>query len=184
MPHSAPPRLYVFGASGAGTTTLGGIVAAELSLTHVDCDDHYWAPVEPPFSVKREPAERIASISKALGHAGWVLSGACNGWGRELTDRANLIVFVTLPTPTRIRRLRMREKARFGNRIAEGGDMFEIHKDFMQWARGYDDPGFQGRNLAAHERWLAQQSKPICRVANDEPIERAVKAVISALRLL
>lgn len=184
MTESTQHRVYIFGASGTGTTTLGETIAAELSLVHVDCDDHYWAPVEPPFSVKREPHKRVASMSKALGDEGWVLTGACNGWGNELIERADLVVFVTLPTPKRIKRLRMREKARFGNRIEEGGDMFKIHKDFIQWAQGYDDPSFQGRNLAAHEKWLARQSKPICRVGSDQSLETTKNAVVSALHSL
>ncbi|AJE48177.1 adenylate kinase [Celeribacter indicus] len=184
MPEPSRHRVYIFGASGTGTTTLGENIAAELSLVHVDCDDHYWAPVEPPFSVKREPHERVASMSGALGNAGWVLTGACNGWGHGLIEQADLIVFVTLPTPMRIERLRMREKARFGNRIEEGGDMCEIHKDFIRWAQGYDDPGFRGRNLAAHEEWLARQSKPVCRVNSSQSRETIKSAVISALRSL
>lgn len=174
-------RIYIFGASGTGTTTLGANVAAHLGLVHVDCDDHYWAPVEPPFSVKRTPQERVASMSAALGNRGWVLTGACSGWGRELIDQANLIVFATLPTSLRLKRLRVREKARFDDRIEEGGDMFQIHQDFMQWAKGYDNPDFQGRNIAAHEKWLAEQSKPTCRIDAQCLPEEAKYAVIRSL---
>ncbi len=184
MPKTTQHRVYIFGASGTGTTTLGEAIADEFSLVHVDCDDHYWAPVEPPFSIKNEPHERVASMSSALGDAGWVLTGACNGWGGELIERADLIVFVTLPTSTRIERLRMREKARFGKRIEKGGDMYEIHKDFIQWAQGYDDPSFRGRNQAAHENWLARQSQPICRVNSKLSRETTKNAVISALHSL
>lgn len=166
----AQHRIYIFGASGSGTTTLGKQIAADYSLVNVDCDDHYWAPTDPPFSVKREPHERVVSMSEALGDDGWVLSGACHGWGGEITDCASLIVFVTLPTHIRIERLIARERTRFGNRIQEGGDMHQIHQDFIQWARGYENPYFGGRNLAAHEQWLSKQTKPICRIAGDQSL--------------
>lgn len=184
MPLSPNPRVYIFGASGTGSTTLGAEVASELALPHVDSDDHYWAPVEPPFSAKRAPEDRVASMSNALGDGGWVLSGACHGWGNKLTDQASLIVFVTLPTPTRIERLRKREKARFGHRIDENGDMFEIHKDFIKWVKGYDDPSFHGRNLAAHETWLDQQSKRVVRIEGRLDVENAKALVIAALHTI
>ncbi|GFE64525.1 hypothetical protein KIN_15990 [Litoreibacter roseus] len=120
-------------------------------------------------------------MSKALGDEGWVLSGACHGWGKNLIDQASLIVFMTQPTPIRIERLRAREKARFGNRIDEGGDMFEIHKDFIAWAKGYNAPGFHGRNLAAHEKWLDDQSTPVCRIAGPQGLEEARDIVLAAL---
>jgi hypothetical protein len=109
------------------------------------------------------------------------LSRACNVWGRELVDQADLIVFTTLKTPLRLERLRSREKALFGKRIEEGGDMFQIHLDFIAWAKRYDDPSFSGRNIGMHERWLAKQSKPILRVNSECDPEVAVRAVLDKL---
>ena len=184
MPLTASLKLYIFGASGTGSTTLGKAIASDLDLTHVDTDDHYWAPVEPPFSIKREPLERVASMKVALGGEGWVISGACNGWGSDLIDLADLIVFISVPTPVRIQRLRAREKARFGDRIEDGGDMSQIHQDFIQWAKGYDTPEFQGRNLAAHEKWLEQQVRPVCRIDGQQPLGDVMETIISKIHSL
>jgi adenylate kinase family enzyme len=180
----AQHRIYIFGASGSGTTTLGKQIADDYSLVHVDCDDHYWAPSDPPFSVKREPRERVISMSEALGDNGWILTGACHGWGGELIDCTDLIVFVMLPTPLRIERLITRERARFGDRILEGGDMYQIHQAFMEYARGYDNPKFGGRNLATHEQWLNKQTKPICKIANDQSLAESKNRVIESLLAL
>lgn len=151
-------------------------------MVHVDTDDHYWAPVDPPFSVKRTPQERVHSIKNALRETGWVLSGACQDWGKEIVDQADLIVFTTLDTPLCIKRLRAREKARFGTRIEEGGDMFNVHMNFIEWAKGYDDPNFRGRNIEMHERWLKQQRKPILRIDSTCPPQTATKAIIDQAR--
>lgn len=175
------PRIYIFGASGTGSTTLGQSVSSVLGLRHVDTDDHYWAPTDPPFSVKNAPEQRVISMRNALGNEGWVLSGACNEWGGELVEQADIIVFTLLATSLRLKRLRLREKARFGERIEEGGDMFRIHVDFIEWAKGYDDPNFNGRNIGMHERWLARQNKPICRIDSEREPEIGVQTVIEAL---
>lgn len=178
MTKSEHSKIYVFGASGTGSTTLGKSVAAALRLVHVDVDDHFWAPANLPFSLKRSPGERVSSMSGALGEKGWVLSGACHGWNGELVKQADLIVFMTLSTPLR---LHSREKARFGKRVTEGGDMFQIHLDFIQWAKGYDNPNFNGRNIGMDERWLAAQTKPICRVNSECSPEDAVQTVMKEL---
>ncbi|WP_278921532.1 MULTISPECIES: adenylate kinase [Pseudophaeobacter] len=178
------PNIYIFGASGSGSTTLGRGISSALGLVHVDTDDHYWAPIDPPFSVKNSPEERVRSMRSALGNEGWVLSGACNAWGEELVDKADIIVFTSLATPLRLQRLRSREKVRFGERIEKGGDMFQIHVDFIEWAKGYDDPNFNGRNIGMHERWLERQNKPVCPVNSDCDVESSVQTVIDALAAL
>lgn len=88
------------------------------------------------------------------------MSGASNESGKELVDQADIIVFTTLATPLRLARLRVREKMRFGERIEKGRDMYQIHIDFMEWAKGYDDRSFKGRNVGMHERWLASRQNP------------------------
>lgn len=123
-------------------------------------------------------------MTEAMGDAGWVLSGSCNGWGEALMAQADLLVFTTLATELRIQRLMAREAARFGARIKEGGDMYQIHRDFLDWAAGYDDPTFHGRNIGMHERWIASQAKPVCRVDAQAPVAVGVQTVCDALDAL
>ena len=44
------PVIYLYGPSGAGTTTLGRALAGELGWTHMDSDDYYWEPTDPPYT--------------------------------------------------------------------------------------------------------------------------------------
>jgi hypothetical protein len=73
----------VTGASGAGVTTLGATLAGALSVPHLDTDDFYWLPSDPPFRHKREIPERLRLLDEALDRAprGFVLSGSLDGWG-------------------------------------------------------------------------------------------------------
>ncbi|MEO9823010.1 MAG: adenylate kinase [Paracoccaceae bacterium] len=177
-------KIYIFGASGSGTTTLGARIAAQTGLVHVDCDDHFWAPVDPPFSQKQEPAQRLASLENAVGSGGWVLSGACHGWGARIVAQADLVVFVSAPSQVRLKRLIDREHARFGERIAKGGDMRRIHVDFLEWARGYDTADHTGRNRASHDAWLAQLTTPQCHIYGDQPLEESLERVSACIATL
>lgn len=103
------------------------------------------------------------------------------GWGDALMAAVDLIVFVVTPTPVRLERLAAREKQRFGDRIAPGGDMHQIHVAFREWASQYDDPGFSGRNRAWHERWLSEQTAQVLRIDGTREAQKMAADVIQAL---
>lgn len=177
-------RIYITGASCAGVTMLGRHLATQLGVRHVDVDDYYWMPTNPPFTTKRPPADRVSMMQQALGDAGGVLTGSCMVWGEALIANAELIVFVATPTPVRLERLAARETQRFGDRIAPGGDMHQIHVAFREWASQYDDPQFSGRNRAWHEAWLSQQTAPVLRIDGMKRPEQMVADVVHALSRL
>lgn len=174
-------RIYITGASCAGVTTLGRNLAPLLGVRHVDVDDFFWMPTNPPFTTKRPVSERVPLIQQEVGDDNWVLTGSCMGWGDALLAHVDLTVFVVTATPVRLERLAAREKERFGDRIAPGGDMHEIHVAFREWASQYDDPNFSGRNLAWHERWLSTQTSPILRIDGTTSAATMAADVIHAL---
>ncbi len=157
-------RIYITGASCAGVTTLGASLASLAGLQHLDVDDFYWLPTNPPFTTKRPPVERVELMQQTLAADDWVLTGSLTGWGDALLRDVDLIVFVTTPTPVRLQRLAARERQRFGDRIDPGGDMHAIHVAFREWAAEYDNPAFNGRNFAWHQRWLEAQRLPVLRL--------------------
>ncbi|MGE0155298.1 MAG: AAA family ATPase [Reyranellaceae bacterium] len=108
------PRLHILGASGCGTTTLGRALCARHGWTQVDTDDVFWLPSDPPYADIRPREERVALMRSLLDAArDWVVSGSMCGWGDVFIPRFDLVVFLTVPTEERIRRLTIRE--RFGS---------------------------------------------------------------------
>jgi adenylate kinase family enzyme len=114
-------RIYISGASGAGVSTLGAGLAAKLQVPHFDVDNYYWYPTEPPFEQSRPPAERVNLLNQSLTDGQWILSGSLDGWGDEVIQGADLVVFIDTPTSLRIERLKARESLRYGERILPGG---------------------------------------------------------------
>jgi adenylate kinase family enzyme len=174
-------RIYITGASCAGVTTLGQNVANLLGVRHIDVDDYFWMPTDPPFTTKRPPSERVSLLQQKLGYDDWVLTGSCMGWGEALITHVDLIVFAVTPTPVRLERLAARERERFGDRIAPGGDMHEIHVAFREWASQYDDPDFSGRNREWHEAWLSEQTAQVLRIDGINSAEKMAADVVHAL---
>ncbi|MBI1219061.1 MAG: hypothetical protein GC186_10980 [Rhodobacteraceae bacterium] len=158
-------RILIIGGSGAGTLTLGRALASALATQHFDVDDFFWHPTDPPFTARRNEAERVALMERMfLPRADWVLSGSPMGWGDAVIPRLSHVVFLTLAPGLRIDRLIARETARYGARIAPGGDLAAAHREFVDWAAGYDDPTFLRRSRRTQEDWLARLPCPLLRL--------------------
>ncbi|GAA2511873.1 hypothetical protein [Winogradskya humida] len=178
MSHTPERRLLITGASGAGTTTLGRALATLWAVPHADVDDYFWLPTTPPYVEKRPAGERLA-LMRALfvPRPAWVLSGSMMGWGRPLEERLSGVVFLALDPETRLQRLFLRESERYGAAIAAGGELENAHREFIDWARGYDDAKFAGRSRVEQEEWLAGLSCPVLRLNSADPLALLVDAV-------
>jgi len=167
-------RIHITGASGSGTTTLGAALAQELSLHHLDADNYYWLATSPPFKQKREATDRLMKICRDLNsEPGAVLSGSICGWGPQVEDAFDLVVFLYLPTAVRIERLHRREVERYG----------AADSVFLTWASEYDQGPSEGRSLAKHNVWLAQRACPVLRLEQDHTVAERVALVRQALSI-
>jgi len=176
--------VHVVGASGAGTTTLGRALAARLGAAHLDTDDFFWVPTDPPFEKIRERAERQALLGAALAReSAWVLSGSLCGWGDVFIPRFDLVVFVWMAPEIRLARLRERERQRYGAAIAPGGPRHAKFEAFLAWAAGYDEAlEAPERCRKLHEQWLAALPCPVVRITDAGGVATHVATVIAALR--
>jgi adenylate kinase family enzyme len=164
------PHIHITGASGCGVSTLGAALAGRLGCTHLDTDDFYWMPTEPPFQVSREVLERLRLLRTAFAAAsgGWVLSGSLDGWGDPLIPLFDRVIFLSAPTEVRLARLAEREHRRLGPAVEPGGARHVQHLDFLAYAAAYDSGQFTGtmtgRYRARHEAWLERLSCPLLRL--------------------
>lgn len=172
-------RIHVMGASGSGTTSLGIVLAEKLGIPHLDSDDFYWMPTDPPYTTPREIGARIAMLERqAVPDRGWVLTGSALKWGMSIEPLYQLIVFLRLDPAVRMARIRKREVERYGPRIAAGGDMAQKSQAFLEWAESYDVAGPEQRSLAAHEAWLETQAVPVLRLNSKNPVTELAEAVL------
>jgi len=176
-----PRRIHITGASGSGTTTLGGALAAETGALQLDTDDVYWLPTDPPFQEKRQIPDRLALLEDAFGQTDrWLLTGSLIGWGDPLIPRFDLVVFLLIPLALRLERLRTREVERYGAAaLAPGGPMHVAYQAFLDWAEAYDTGTQVSRNRQAHEAWLARLPCPVLRIEGDTTVEDRVRRVLA-----
>lgn len=66
-----------------------------------------------------------------------------------------------------------------GNRIREGGDMYEEHIKFMKWAGEYDTGDETMRSKAMHDNWekfVKQKCRHIC-LDGSLPMEKLLELI-------
>ena len=176
-------HIHVLGASGSGTTTLSEALCSQLGYFHMDTDQYFWYPTDPPFTDKRPAEERIRLIQSDMERTDkWIMSGSNCGWGDVFIDLYDLVIFLYVPTEIRMERLRLREHQRYGNdRLVQGGDLSEHHRVFMEWAAGYDNGGMNERSLLMHNEWLRHMKCPVLRIEGVQSTEERLRIALQAI---
>jgi len=176
--------IHIFGASGSGTSTLGRKICEKTGFRFMDTDDYYWMDTDPKYTQKRPPEERVALMLADMGKAeNVVISGSLCKWGDALVPYFTLAVRVETDTAVRIARLKKREWEHFGSRIHEGGDMYRLHTEFIEWASGYDDGDVTMRSKAMHDEWQKKLACPLLCVNGAEELEVLFSQVVMRLTL-
>jgi len=171
--------IIIFGAPGAGTSTVGRALAKELGYNHIETDDISGKMIyEPPFRISYTTNERISRLNTALDKcSNFVISGSMWDWGDSFIHLFDLAVFITTPTNVRIERLEQREKERHGERICDGGDIHDRHKRFVEWAKTYDTDN-PDRSLKLHEQWIDTLHCPVLRINGTLSVANIVAQII------
>jgi adenylate kinase family enzyme len=179
-------KIHVFGASGAGATTLGQALSLQLGLPYFDTDTYFWLPTEPPFTQRRPAAERDAQLTHDLAqHSGWLVGGSLVDWSEQWLAAFDLAVFLWLPPVLRLQRLQQREHLRYGDAIRTDPARAAQSQAFLAWAAGYDDNSSGGsRTLANHTSWLGRFTCPVLELRGDLTVAERVAHVMTSLHEL
>jgi adenylate kinase family enzyme len=171
-------KIHLLGPSCSGTTTLGKLIAEKYDILWFDTDDIFWIKTEPPYTTKREKNERIKLLEDIFTkNVSLVLSGSALEWGDFIKNYLDLIIFKYVDQENRIKRLMAREIERYGNRIDIGNDMYEIHKEFIEWNKKYETGGMEMRSRKSELAWISDAKCKVMKLENNELPENELKIV-------
>ncbi|MFB6454980.1 hypothetical protein ACE38W_06885 [Chitinophaga sp. Hz27] len=174
-------KIHILGASGVGVTTLGNALAHYLDIPYFDSDNYFWLPTVPPFSQRRDAAERNEMLRRELDRQdSWVFGGSAVNWGADVFPVFDLVVFLWIPAELRMKRLHERELQRYGTALETDPVLRKSHAAFMQWAADYDEQtGIANRTFDVHKNWLSEQTSPVLEVFGDISVEERMERVLS-----
>lgn len=165
--------IHIYGASGSGTSTIGKFICDKSGYFFMDTDDYFWEATNPPYQIKRNVSDRIALMRRDIArYDKVVISGSLVDWGDALIPLFTLAIRVETDTAIRLDRLKKREREHFGSRIDVGGDMYEQHREFIDWAASYDDGDLNMRSKSKHDEWQKLLQCQIILLDGSLPVEK------------
>lgn len=178
--------IIIFGASGAGSTTLGKEVAQQLNFQYLDIDDYLWCwDTEIPLTSTRSQAERTENMMNDIKkHPKFVISGTIFNDRNLFHPLLDIAVFISTPAEVCAERVLTREHARWGKRVLPGGDMYKSTRfhgdisDYIAIAQRYEtvDASKFGRKL--HEQWISELPCPVVRMDGMKNISENVNCIV------
>jgi len=171
-------KIHLLGPSCSGTSTLGKLIAEKYSIFWIDTDDIFWIKTEPPFTTKREIDERVKLLKDLFEkNESLVLSGSALKWGDFIKDYLDLIIYKYVEQDIRIKRVLARERSRFGDRIDSGNDMYEIHKEFVEWNKRYETGGMDMRSRQAELSWISDVKCKVIKLEGNKSLQEELESV-------
>jgi deoxyadenosine/deoxycytidine kinase len=170
--------IIIFGSAGSGKTTLGKLVAKKLDFPYFDIDDYIWRKdTDKPFTVMYTCKEKInrlmVDISKGT-H--FVMAGSMDSFNAPFVPLFDLAIHITASIDTRIARINKREYELYGERIIEGGDMYEVHCHFLDNSARYDTDGSPCKST--HAQWANSLHCKVLRLNGDEDLNKNVEIIV------
>lgn len=149
--------IAIVGLNGSGKSTLGHLLAKKTGYYEMDVEDYYFPEQREsrrnalegktdmtagalPFSAPRGKGQvEKALLDDIRLHPEFILCGVSLNWCEELLSEINTVFWLKTPRDIRISRIKNREEARWGARVAEGGDMYESQLEFRRMAAGLSE---------------------------------------------
>ena len=163
--------ILIFGLNGSGKTTLGRELARIMGFKHMDIEDYVFLPSEIPYTHSRPHGDTeslmIADIEK---YRSFIISAVATNFSDKITSMLTLAIHLNTPVDIRMKRIEQREFEKFGDRVLEGGDMYDSSKKFRAFAAS--------RSVSVIEEWGQTLECPVvcadgCRDYRDVAVEVA-----------
>lgn len=150
--------IIIIGPSGSGKTTLGKIAARKLGYPYFDVDDYIWKQnTDSPYTQMYTRDEKISRLSNDIApYEHFVMAGSMSSFHYAFDEMFEMMVLLYVSPDIRIERVHKRAIERFGERVLEGGDMYEAYMRFLNDNRRYEEDG--SPNMREQKEWMENMS--------------------------
>ena len=169
-------KIIVCGGNGAGKSTLGKALAEKTGYVFRDVEDYYFPKTcaEYAYATSRTEEEVTKLMYEDLKKYDNLLLASVRGnYSEEIADMFTCVIFVSVPKEIRIKRVWERSYKKFGDRMLEGGDLYEKEKGFLDMVKKRSDTTVTD--------WLDTMDIPIITVDGTQPIEENVAEIVNKL---
>lgn len=163
--------IIICGGNGSGKTTLGRELAKVLFYKHMDIEDYYFPDSPIPYSKSRTREEVCELMREDIKkYKNFIISAVNGDFGEEINSKYKLAVFLDVPLDIRLKRVKQRAYDKFGDRVLEGGDMYEQEQRFFKAVeKNYE------KKTEQTKKWLKTLSCPVIYLDGTKPIEENIR---------
>uniref|UniRef100_UPI000565131F shikimate kinase n=1 Tax=Clostridium beijerinckii TaxID=1520 RepID=UPI000565131F len=106
----------------------------------------------------------------------FVMAGSMDSFNQPFVPLFDLAIHITASVNTRIARIHKREYEVYGERILEGGDMYEVHCRFLDNSARYDTDG--SPCMSTHTQWADSLPCKVLRLSGDGELNKNVEIIV------
>lgn len=169
-------KIIICGGNGAGKSTLGKALSLKTGWIFKDIEDYYFpkSNSEYPYEIQRTEEEVIDLLYKDLCKEDNLIFASVRGNHNPKTAAMfTCAVFVSVPKEIRMKRVRERSYAKFGDRALEGGDLYEREEAFFNIVKNRTDKTVTD--------WLETMDIPIITVDGTKKTEENIITILKEL---
>lgn len=169
--------IQICGLNGCGKSTVGRALAKEMGFHFIDNENLYFSRTdmnEPYTNAKsRDEVEKLL-MREVHEHDHFVFAAVKGDYGKEIIPMYKYVVLMEVPREIRLQRVRNRSFQKFGNRISEGGDLYEQEEFFFHMV--------ESRHEDYVENWVQTLNCPVIKVDGTKPVEENIALIIKQIR--
>lgn len=168
--------ILVCGLNGSGKSTFGKALAEKLGYHFIDNEDLYFPKSNPNYiyAIPRSEAEVESLLIKEVrAHENFVFAAVYGDHGKEILPFYKCAIVLKVPKEVRMQRVRDRSFQKFGDRMLEGGDLYEKEERFFQLV--------SKRSEDSVEKWARSLSCPVIRIDGTKPVEENINFIIEEI---
>lgn len=166
-----PKGIIIFGANGSGKSTLGRELAHVLNYKYMDIEDYHFIKSEIPYTVERSREDclnlMLTDIEK---YRSFVISAVTGDFDEEISSMYDFAVFMSAPLEIRIERIKQRAFKQHGERVCEGGDMYEQQLKFVNFVAS--------RSLSRIEQWAETLVCPVIHIDGAKSVSENTEWIV------
>ncbi|MBR6917044.1 MAG: AAA family ATPase [Clostridia bacterium] len=169
--------ILICGLNGSGKSTVGKALAQRLEYRFIDVEDMYFPKDDPDYkySQPRSKEEATKLLNKLIAEDSRFIFAAVRGdYGDKFLSALDHIIYIYVPREERDKRVFNRSYEKFGDRMLEGGDLYESENSFLTLAKNRPDDYV--------ERWIETVNIPVIRIDGTRPVEENVEYLALVLK--
>ena len=173
-------KIYIFGANGTGTSTLGRVLSRETGYVFFDAHSYFRDAFK-----KHGNSLVVNSIftNDLLAAHSWILAGWLFDKADHYAHFFDLVIFLWVPQDIRMARLQQREVKTWGRKILDPENpRHAIYKKFLAWSAQYDTAGLDQMSKALHEQWMENLNCPVLRISGNFKLEDNLASVLNFIK--